>query len=70
MTGWSVSVYMAHGGTNFGYMGGANIMDHQTAEDGYISLVTSYDYSSPISESGDHGFGSGMSVSIGLFLPA
>ena len=57
--GWSVSMYMAHGGTNFGYMGGANIMDGLDAERGYVSLITSYDYSSPISEAGDHGYGSG-----------
>ena len=57
-TGWSVSMYMVHGGTNFGYMGGANIQDEQDAETGYLSLITSYDYSSPITESGDHGIGS------------
>lgn len=40
--------YMVHGGTNFGFWAGANIQD--TA---YQPHITSYDYSSPISEAGD-----------------
>jgi beta-galactosidase len=45
--GYSVSVYMFHGGTSFGWMNGANI-------DGgvYEPDVTSYDYDSPLDESG------------------
>ncbi|MDH6135351.1 beta-galactosidase [Kitasatospora sp. MAA4] len=45
--GASVNLYMAHGGTNFGYLNGANL------EDGRLRpTVTSYDYDAPISESG------------------
>ena len=35
-SGWSVSVYMAHGGTNFGYMSGANIIDGRDPESGSV----------------------------------
>jgi len=45
--GYSINLYMFHGGTSFGFMGGAN-WDHQT----YEPDVTSYDYDSPVSESG------------------
>ncbi len=44
---------MAHGGTNFGFWSGANVRDGNDPED-YIPLVTSYDYSAPLSEAGDH----------------
>ena len=46
--GASVNLYMAHGGTNFGFMNGANI-------DGgvYRATVTSYDYAAPLDEAGD-----------------
>lgn len=53
-TGASFSLYMAHGGTNFGFWSGAN-GDQQRA---YQPDITSYDYSSPISEAGDHNVGS------------
>jgi beta-galactosidase len=45
--GYSVSIYMFHGGTSFGWMNGANI-------DGgvYEPDVTSYDYDSALDESG------------------
>ena len=43
----SVSMYMAHGGTNFGFWSGAN-GDEGTSYSGHI---TSYDYDCPISES-------------------
>jgi beta-galactosidase len=45
--GYSVSIYMFHGGTSFGWMNGANI-------DGgvYEPDVTSYDYDSPLDETG------------------
>ncbi len=45
--GYSVSLYMFHGGTSFGWMNGAN-------SDGknYEPDVTSYDYNSPLDESG------------------
>jgi beta-galactosidase len=45
--GYSISVYMFHGGTSFGWMSGAN-SDH----DGYQPDVTSYDYQATLDESG------------------
>jgi beta-galactosidase len=45
--GYSVNLYMFHGGTSFGFMSGAN-WDHEK----YEPDVTSYDYDSPVSESG------------------
>lgn len=45
--GASVNLYMFHGGTNFGFMAGAN--EFQL----YKPDVTSYDYDSPLSEAGD-----------------
>jgi len=43
---------MAHGGTNFGFWNGAN----GNGGTSYQPTITSYDYDSPISESGSHGF--------------
>jgi len=43
----SVSIYMYHGGTNFGFMNGANYGGN------YQPTVTSYDYDAPLNESGD-----------------
>jgi beta-galactosidase len=45
--GYSVSMYMFHGGTNFGWMNGAN-----SKRKYYEPVVTSYDYNSPLDESG------------------
>jgi len=45
--GASVNFYMFHGGTNFGFMNGANYYDRLSP------TVTSYDYDAPLSESGD-----------------
>lgn len=45
--GASVNYYMFHGGTNFGFMNGANY--HIRFE----PTVTSYDYNAPLTESGD-----------------
>ena len=45
--GYSISVYMFHGGTSFGFMSGAN-SDHE----GYQPDVTSYDYQATLDESG------------------
>jgi beta-galactosidase len=45
--GYSINLYMFHGGTSFGFMNGANWDDHSYEPD-----VTSYDYDSPVSESG------------------
>ncbi|MFC5663421.1 beta-galactosidase family protein [Kitasatospora misakiensis] len=46
-TGASVSLYMFHGGTSFGFTNGAN--DKHT----YRPTVTSYDYDAPLDEAGD-----------------
>ena len=43
----SFSIYMFHGGTNFGFMNGANYQDV------YAPTVTSYDYFAPLNEAGD-----------------
>ena len=45
--GASVNIYMMHGGTNFGFLNGAN--DHGN----YQPTVTSYDYDSPLDEQGN-----------------
>ena len=49
----SVNLYMAHGGTSFGYTAGANGNGGKS----YQSDIPSYDYNAPVSESGDHGIG-------------
>ena len=46
--GASFSMYMFHGGTNFGFTNGAN---HTIAE--YQPTISSYDYCAPLSEAGD-----------------
>ncbi|ESP02347.1 hypothetical protein LOTGIDRAFT_224863 [Lottia gigantea] len=43
----SINFYMYHGGTNFGFMAGANYFGEYKAD------VTSYDYDAPLSEAGD-----------------
>ena len=48
----SFSLYMAHGGTSFGFLAGANILEGR-----FVADVTSYDYSAPISEDGTHQLG-------------
>lgn len=48
--GQSFNLYMGHGGSNFGFWSGAN-----GGGKGYQPHITSYDYSSPVSENGDHG---------------
>ncbi len=45
--GGSVNFYMMHGGTNFGFMNGAN------HEGKYQPTVTSYDYDAPLNEQGE-----------------
>lgn len=52
-SGYSFNIYMAHGGTNFGWMNGANGGGRDYQPD-----ITSYDYGAPIAEDGSHGFGS------------
>ncbi|GMI82132.1 beta-galactosidase 17 [Hibiscus trionum] len=46
----SVVLYMAHGGTNFGFYNGANT---GVDDSDYKPDLTSYDYDAPITESGD-----------------
>ncbi|GAB1293989.1 Beta-galactosidase [Apodemus speciosus] len=46
--GFSLNFYMFQGGTNFGLIGGAQFLR------GYMPVVTSYDYSALISESGEY----------------
>jgi len=46
--GYSVNLYMLHGGTSFGWMSGANIDGKK-----YDPDVTSYDYDVPVSENGE-----------------
>jgi beta-galactosidase len=48
--GYSVNLYMFHGGTSFGWMNGANSNGKNYEPD-----VTSYDYDSPVTESGELG---------------
>jgi beta-galactosidase len=48
--GYSVSIYMFHGGTDFGWMNGANSSDKKPAQ--YEPDVTSYDYDAALDESG------------------
>ncbi|MFC1461034.1 beta-galactosidase family protein [Verrucomicrobiota bacterium] len=45
--GASVNFYMFHGGTNFGFMNGANYFE------GYKPTITSYDDDAPLNEHGD-----------------
>jgi beta-galactosidase len=45
--GNGINLYMFHGGTSFGFMSGANLIDNQ-----YLPQVTSYDYGAPLDESG------------------
>jgi beta-galactosidase len=47
--GYSVSIYMFHGGTSFGWMNGANANNDGN---NYGPDVTSYDYDAPLDESG------------------
>jgi beta-galactosidase len=48
--GYSVNVYMFHGGTSFGFMNGANFSDHGNG--GYLPQTTSYDYDAALDEAG------------------
>ncbi|KAK9821791.1 hypothetical protein WJX81_004092 [Elliptochloris bilobata] len=62
----SVTLYMASGGTNFGYTAGSQVdgtndptwdweAGELQAKGKYSSVITSYDYASPVSEAGDYG---------------
>ncbi|XP_056634820.1 beta-galactosidase-1-like protein 3 [Diorhabda sublineata] len=50
----SVNLYMFHGGTNFGFMNGANLANSFTDNSGYQPDTTSYDYDATLTESGDY----------------
>ncbi|KAI6654322.1 Beta-galactosidase-1-like protein 2 [Oopsacas minuta] len=45
--GFSVNIYMFHGGTNFGFTNGALHFEN------YTTHITSYDYDAPLTENGD-----------------
>ena len=65
----SLSFYMIHGGSNFGFWAGANV-DGQH----FMPHITSYDYDAPVSEAGDYcqpGIGGPCKydVSVGWVLP-
>jgi len=54
--GSSVNFYMFHGGTNFGFMNGANEglgATNENTANPYQADVTSYDYDAPVAENGD-----------------
>ena len=51
--GASVSVYMFHGGTNFGFMNGANCPDTKYHTPEYQPTVSSYDDDAPVNEYGE-----------------
>jgi beta-galactosidase len=46
----SFSMYMGHGGSNFGLWAGANAYKNKSFD--YRGHVTSYDYAAPINEQG------------------
>lgn len=48
--GYSVNLYVFHGGTTFGFMNGANLQ--QGPNGTYQPQVTSYDYDAPLDEAG------------------
>ncbi|KAJ8985597.1 hypothetical protein NQ317_015088 [Molorchus minor] len=52
--GGSVNMYMFHGGTNWGFLNGANIKGLFTDNEGYQPDISSYDYDAPLSEAGDY----------------
>ena len=47
--GFSINIYMFHGGTNFGFTNGA----FHSGRVPYSPFITSYDYDSPLTENGD-----------------
>ena len=68
----SVNFYMFHGGTNFGYMNGANILGAFGVESapGYVPDVTSYDYDAPLTEAGQVTDYHVLTMSFGSTLPS
>eukprot|EP00794_Sanderia_malayensis_P010739 gene10739-11888_t len=49
-SGASFNLYMFHGGTNYGFMNGANTASGNRQ---YQPTISSYDYNAPVSETGD-----------------
>ncbi|XP_065055628.1 beta-galactosidase-1-like protein 2 [Rhopilema esculentum] len=49
-SGASFNFYMFHGGTNFGFMNGAN---SKSGSQVYLPTISSYDYNAPVSETSD-----------------
>ncbi|CAH1119266.1 unnamed protein product [Phaedon cochleariae] len=49
----SVNLYMFHGGTNWGFLNGAN-MAGSVEQSAYKPDITSYDYDAPLTESGEY----------------
>ncbi|KAI4458761.1 beta-galactosidase related [Holotrichia oblita] len=45
---------MFHGGTNWGFMNGANIEDDSTDNGAMLHDTSSYDYDAPLAENGDY----------------
>lgn len=50
----SVNMYMFHGGTNWGFLNGANVQGTASDNEGYQPDTTSYDYDAPLTEAGDY----------------
>jgi len=50
-SGGSINIYMAHGGTNWGFYNGAN-----GGGTSFQPVITSYDYSALLAEGGGHGY--------------
>ncbi|KAG5886129.1 hypothetical protein JTB14_021351 [Gonioctena quinquepunctata] len=48
----SVNIYMFHGGTNFGFMNGAENRKFDEENSDYHSIISSYDYSAPLDQAG------------------
>ena len=67
--GYSVNLYMFHGGTSFGFMSGANW------DGSYLPEITSYGYDAPLDEAGrpnamEQKANSGISNSIQSISPS
>ncbi|KAI4458754.1 beta-galactosidase related [Holotrichia oblita] len=50
----SVNMYMFHGGTNWGFLNGANLQISTTDNSSYQPDTSSYDYDAPLAENGDY----------------
>ncbi|XP_057663239.1 beta-galactosidase-1-like protein 2 isoform X1 [Diorhabda carinulata] len=50
----SVNIYMFHGGTNFGFLNGAENLNFDEWETDYNSITSSYEYVAPLDEAGDY----------------